>query len=255
MNRSQLEHIIGSQVAAKKSDRPRLKTPIPLPQIALVVGALVAGILLDRLLLTKGNAPSHQAAPQGAVAQGIAPSGSAASSESNETAVAERRRLTAASVAASRKSLDAILALPEPRQRTRDLQAFVNALSPNEFADALKRIRQMTGSNERELASRLLIAQWVQTDPDGALQFAAANRGFEYLAEDVFQQRAATDFQSALTKAQEIPGSDLRYRALRGVLSFKADTDPAGAIQLAQTLGEFRGIRTAQQRHLPAVGR
>jgi hypothetical protein len=33
----------------------------------------------------------------------------------------------------------------------------------------------------------------------------------------------------------------LRYQALRGVLAFKADTDPAAAIQLAQKLGEFRG--------------
>ncbi len=186
-------------------------------------------------------ASSHDAAPQTAVAQNITPAASTASSDANADTIAKEKRSSAASIAASRKSLDAILALPDPRQRTRDLQAFVNALSPAEFADALKRIRQMTVSNERELASRLLIAQWVQTDPDGALQFAAANRGFEYLAEDVFQQRAATDFQSALTHAQEIPGSDLRYRALRGVLSFKADTDPAGAIQLAQTLGEFRG--------------
>ena len=81
----------------------------------------------------------------------------------------------------------------------------------------------------------------VATDPEGALQFAAANRGYEYLADDVFQQRAATDFQSALTQAQEIPGAELRYRALRGVLSFQADTDPMGALQLAQTLGQFPG--------------
>jgi hypothetical protein len=106
----------------------------------------------------------------------------------------------------------------------------------------LKRIRQITSSNERELASRLLVAQWVQTDPDGALQFAAGNRGFEYVAEDVFHHFASNDFDGSMERAKGIPGSELRYRALRGILSFKADTDPRAAIQLAQEMGDFRGF-------------
>ncbi|MGI9088141.1 MAG: hypothetical protein ACR2HH_10455 [Chthoniobacterales bacterium] len=216
-----------------------MKTPIPLPQIALLVGALVAGILLDRLVLASDNSLFHEPAPRAAAAP--AATFAATVPTTNAAAVAEPKRSTAASQSASRKSLDAILALTDPRQRTRDLQTYISALTPTEFAEALKRFGQITSSNERELASRLLVAQWVQTDPDGALQFAAANHRYEYLAEDVFQQFAAGDFDSALKRALAIPGSDLRYQALRGVLSFKADSDPRGALQLAQTFGDFRG--------------
>ena len=163
-----------------------------------------------------------------------------ASTSSNEEKV-RSETLAAPKSAPSASSLDSILAQHDSRQRLQDLQAFINTLTPSGYADALKRIRQIVNTNERELASRLLVARWVQSDPNGALQFAAGNRGFEYVAEDVFQQFAANDFNTAMSRAQAIPGGDLRYRALRGVLSFKADSDPRGALELAATLGDFRG--------------
>jgi len=145
------------------------------------------------------------------------------------------------SSAALKKSLDAILGDRDPQHRLSNLEAFINGLQPTEYADALKRIRKIPGNNDRELASRLLISRWVQNDPDGALQFAASNRGYEYLADDVFERAATTDLQSALERAKALPDPNLRYMALRGVLSFMAGSDPLGALQLAPTLGEFRG--------------
>ena len=139
------------------------------------------------------------------------------------------------------KSLDAILAERDPRQRASDLEAFINGLSPSDYADALRRIRKIPGNNERDLASRLLVARWVQTDPEAALNFASSNRGFEYIADDVFQAEAALDLQGALDRAKALADTNLRYMALRGVLSFIADTDPSGALALAQSLGDFPG--------------
>jgi hypothetical protein len=223
------------------SPRSLMMKPLPLLQIALIAGAMVAGICLDRLLLSKGVA-ARQPTSRADLARKHAVAGSPSTS-SNATADAALNEKEAGNGSRddSRKSLEAILAVRGPRERTRDLVAFIGSLRAGQFADALKRVHQMSNSNERELATRLLAAQWVQSDPDGALQFAAGNRGFEYLADDVFQQQAAADFESALTRARQIPGNDLRYRALRGVLRFKAETDPAGAILLAQTLGEIRG--------------
>ena len=88
-------------------------------------------------------------------------------------------------------SLESILAERDSRQRVRNLHASIDALTPAEFAEALKRIRQITNGNERELASRLLVTNWALSDPDGALQFAAGNRGYEYVAEDVFREFAS----------------------------------------------------------------
>jgi hypothetical protein len=139
------------------------------------------------------------------------------------------------------KSLAVILSERDSRQRAKDLQAFINGLTRSDFADALKRIQRIPGSNERELASRLLIARWVQTDPEAALNFANSNRGFEYVADDVFESLASVDLQSALDRAKAIPESNLRYMALRGVLSFMAESNPAGALAMAQSLGDFPG--------------
>ncbi len=214
---------------------------IPIPQVALVAGALLAGVLLDRVIVGNRSAPSTEGGSANSSVPNVASPESGAAVSSVATPLVEEQRAVADSTNTARLSLDGVLSQRDPLQRTHDLQTYINALQPREFADALKRLRQLTGSNERELASRLLVAQWVATDPNGALQFAAANRGYEYLADDVFQQRAASDFQSALTQAQEIPGNDLRYRALRGILSYKADMDPTGAIQLAQSLGPFPG--------------
>ena len=181
-----------------------MKARIPIPQIILVGAAVLVGVLLDRLLFAKEAGPSREVVRQVSATENVAPSARSTSSDVTSVPTGEEKESNSATHAESRKNLDAILATKDPRQRNRDLQAYINALTPGQFPDALKRIRQMTSSNERELASRLLVAQWVQNDPEGALQFAAGNRGFEYLAEDVFQQQAANDFQSAMAKAASI---------------------------------------------------
>jgi hypothetical protein len=216
-------------------------------QVALIVGAILLGVLLDRVLFAGGGAVrSDSSREAGSTSSGSVAADAPSQSPSSYPARARDVRLAAPTsepVAAdsTATSLDSILEQRDPRQRLRDLQAFIQNVPASGYADALKRIRQITSSNERELASRLLVAQWVQTDPDGALQFAAGNRGYEYVAEDVFHHFASNDFTGSMERAKGIPGNELRYRALRGILSFKADTDPRAAIQLAQELGDFRG--------------
>src|SRR5207237_5083639 len=120
------------------------------------------------------------------------------------------------------------------RQRKKDLEAFINGLRRSDFADALRHIQRIPGSNERELASRLLVARWVQADPEAALNFANSTHGFEYVADDVFESLASVDLQSALDRAKAIPESNLRYMALSGVISFMAEQDSHGTLAIAQ---------------------
>jgi hypothetical protein len=214
-----------------------MTTRITAMHIVIVAVAFIGGAIVGRGFLASKSEPSRK---RSEMVAGSSVTASPVAPEPQDV-VASSQKVWSSSSSAAKKSLDAILAEHDVRNRASDLEAYINGLQPAEYADALKRIRRIPGNNERELASRLLVARWVQSDPDGALQFAASNRGYEYVADDVFQQAAATDLQSALERAKSLPNADLRYMALRGVLSFMADTDPVGALRLAQTLGEYPG--------------
>jgi hypothetical protein len=205
----------------------------------IVAAAFISGAIVGRGFFT--NQTESSAKQPEMVDAGPSVSDSPTVEAPRDTVTTAQKVWASTSQTDPKKSLDAILGEHDSRQRMGDLEAFIKGLQPGEYADALKRIRKIPGNNDRELASRLLVSHWAQNDPEGALQFAASNRGYEYVADDVFQQAAATDLQSALNRAMSLPNADLRYMALRGVLSFMADTDPAGALRLAQTAGEFPG--------------
>ncbi|MEP6821587.1 MAG: hypothetical protein ABI946_04480 [Chthoniobacterales bacterium] len=217
-----------------------MKKPFTFTLAAFVVVGFLTGTIFGRYLL----APSSEAHPEArrkseALLDSTADSSSTA--KATQAAAAVETRTSALDAKSSGKTLEAILSTKDARQRSRALRLYLEALQPSEFADALKGLKQITNSNERDLASRLLTAQWVMTDPDGALQFAAGNHSYDYLAVDVFRERAASDLKAALRGAQEIPGNDLRYAALKGVLQFQTDQDPLAALELAKSLGDFRG--------------
>lgn len=210
-------------------------TGTTLRQILIVGGIFVAGVAIDRVFVATREAATTQTHSSAAAASAPVNSGS------TNGAVPQIEQQLSATTAQTKASLDAILAEHDTRQRMNDLQAFIGTLKPAQFADALQQIRRMAGSSERELASRMLISSWVQSDPNGALQFAASHTGYENIADDVFQHEAAEGLQGAIDRALSLPNGDLRYQALRGVVNYMADTDPAGALALAQRAGDFPG--------------
>lgn len=208
---------------------------VTLRQILIISGIFVAGVAIDRAFVatqhTASTKPENNATATAAATPAVT---------NNATAGSELAEFSD-TTAQSKKALEAILNERDPRQRMKDLESFIGTLKPGEYADALKRIRRVPGSSDRELASRLLISRWVQNDPNGALQFAASNVGYENIADDVFQQEAATGVQGAIDRALALPNPDLRYQALRGIVSYLADTDPTAALSLAQRAGDFPG--------------
>src|ERR1051326_3883357 len=190
----------------------------------LIIGAIfIAGVAIDRAFVATQSASTKQDSNASAAASTLSPTAT------NVTTAALEPQRFSSSPAQNKKALEAILKEADPRKRMTDLQAFINTLRPGEYADALKNIRRLPGSNDRDLASRLLISSWVQSDPNGALQFAASNAGYENIAENVFQHEAANGVQGAIDRAMALPNPDLRYQALRGIVSYLADTNPAAA--------------------------
>ena len=89
---------------------------------------------------------------------------------------------------------------------------------PVRYRRSPEQLRKMPDGSSRKLASGLLVSHSIETDPEGALAFAAQNHDFDYITSDVFQQFAAGDVQAALERAQAIADPNARYQALRGVL-------------------------------------
>ena len=207
-----------------------------LRQVLILGGIFLAGVAIDRAFVATQTAPSPK---QDTVTLSSAPTVTQASTNPVTPAIELQRFSTTSGQ--TKKALEAILKEADPRQRMTDLQSFINTLKPGQYADALKSIRKLPGSSDRDLASRLLISSWVQSDPNGALQFAASNAGYENIAENVFQQEAANGVQGAIDRAMALPNPDLRYQALRGIVSYLADTDPAAAFTLVKQAGDFPG--------------
>src|SRR5947209_4502277 len=207
-----------------------------LRQVMIIGGSFLAGAAIDRAFVAtqRTASPNEESKVAPAVATFTAATRNPTTNE------IESQQFSTAP-APTKKALETILNETDPRQRLTDLPAFISTLKPGQYADALRRIRNLPGSSDRDLAIRLLVSSWVQSDPNGALQFAASNTGYENIAEDVFQQEAANGVQGAIDRALALPNPDLRYQALRGIVGFLADTDPAAALALAQRSGDFPG--------------
>ena len=218
------------------SEKERGSTNMTLRQGLIIAGIFIAGIAIDRAFVATQTTVS---ATQDVPVSQQAPIPTQAAPKPATTAI-EPEPMSSSSTQ-SKKALESILKEKDSRQRMADLQSFISTLKPAQYADALKSLRRLPGSSDRDLASRLLIASWVQSDPNGALQFAASNTGYENIAENVFQQEAANGVQGAIDRAMALPSADLRYQALRGIVSYLADTDPTAAFALAQRAGDFPG--------------
>ncbi len=204
-----------------------------LATIGLIVVALLVGAGIGHSF-TKTPA----SAPKAVVAATPIPAAKPRAAEKAD-ASAQTKADDAAKSVALNKTLAEILKNPNAAQRTKELEEFIRRMAPSDIGEALKQLRKLPEGSSRSLASGLLVAHWIETDPEGALRFAAQNHEFDYITSDVFQQFAAGDLQAALQRAQGITDPNARYQALRGVLSYMADSDPLGALQLANTLGTF----------------
>ena len=204
--------------------------------------ALVVGVLLDRVLVGHGGpAEPRKEIPLQHPAEPIPMANTTAPESTKLPSPALSEAEIPANPKPAAKDLATILAEPDRRQRMTDLEAFINSLAPGAYGNALRGLRRISSTNERDLASRLLVARWVQTDPEAALNFAMANRNYEFIANEVFQSEAANDVTTALGRAKALTSPELRYQALLGVLSFMADSNPSQALQMASGLGDIPG--------------
>ena len=201
-------------------------------QIGIALAALVVGIALGHSMIG-GSAGSNARTASMAVATPVpvAPA--------MEHPIAPPPTFSEPAANTTKKSLEEIMKGPRSATRTRELEEYVRNLAPSDIGAALKQLRGMPEGSARDLATGLMVAHWIETDPEGALKFAAQNHDFDYITSDVFQQLAGQDAQGALARAQAITDPNARYQALRGVLSYMADSDPLGALRLAATLGNF----------------
>lgn len=204
-------------------------------QAAVVLTALAAGTALGHFMT---SAPALPVKPTPLVTAAATPPPKPVERPLTMVGNSPDPSKTAAAPASS-KSLEEIMKEPASAVRTKELEEYARNLASSEIGAALKKLRGMPEGTSRDLANGLLVAHWIESDPEGALRFAAQNHEFDYITGDVFQQMASGDVQAALERAQAMADPNQRYQALRGVLSYMADQDPLGALRLAATLGTF----------------
>lgn len=197
-------------------------------KIVIAVSALLVGVALGHWgLPSPAPAPVAQAVPRNIPAE-------------ETTTFPSLVRDTADAHHLRPGGLDRILKNRRSPNRFRALTDYVNGLSSADLAAALLATRQLPYGADRDLATRLLVSRWAELDPEAALAFAAAHKGFDDLTGAVFEHLATDDVASALARAREISDPSQRYQAYRGALSVMAESDPAGAVRFASTLENFR---------------
>lgn len=201
-------------------------------KLAIAVSALLAGIAFG-----------HWAtAPAAALVARATSLPNESNAEAATSVASSSPTATVAEATKSRRGANSLLRILQDRRSghgTRELTDYVNQLPAAEFATALLATRKLPRGSDRDLATQLLVARWAETDPDGALAFAASHKQFDEITGEVFQQLASGDLQSALTRAQALADPTMRYQALRGTLSVMAEQDPSGALQLAGTFDDL----------------
>ncbi len=134
-----------------------------------------------------------------------------------------------------------ILRQPLTYTRTKMLLAYLDRLRPEDFPKALEQV-EIEGAGGKEICLDLVIGQWMEVDPEGALTAVDEAHRLESselagkIIGDVYGSWAGRDLAGALADVKETLTGDDRKTALEAIVSRVAQTDPAQALALARSL-------------------
>jgi len=140
-----------------------------------------------------------------------------------------------------RERLQAILAIPSDAERTRELIAYLDRLSRDQFAET-EDACQSADQGDHRWEADLVMAAWTRADLNGALDYATQHGVTSLMA--VVDTWAASDPSAAVAWAREHPTDGSVNLYLNTALASIARTDPAAALRV---IGETKDV--ADQRN------
>jgi hypothetical protein len=208
----------------------KLKTTTTLAAIVLVgVGCFMAG---------RASSPSAPAAVKDAPEKTYASRGSSRDSalddaSSRKISRTSKKELAEKSTAKDRLAkLESILRGENPLERNRALMAFLNALDPSEFENAVAHFRSLGITDSRTGEYALFLTAWAQADPLAAIIYAEKNTSSGFARDTILTSWAATDLDAAVRWAKSNHTDAEANPYLPGIIRGIAQSDPARATAL-----------------------
>ena len=128
--------------------------------------------------------------------------------------------------------LESIVRGENPLDRNRALLAFLNALSPGDFEEAVAHFRSLGITQDRMGEYSLLLTAWAQVDPMAALTYAEKNTTSGYAQDMILTSWASTDLDAALRWAKNNHTGGEPNPYLAGIIRGISQSDPARATEL-----------------------
>ena len=132
------------------------------------------------------------------------------------------------------RATELLQALPFSGERGEALQAMIPHLLKQGPDAAKSWIAGLTDPRLRDGATARFAEQMAKTDPAGTASWLLANLGEASTSsvDEVFEEYAKQDKGAAMSAFAQIPEGDARTRALRGLVTIEAQTDPVAAAKM-----------------------
>ncbi len=126
------------------------------------------------------------------------------------------------------KHLEAVIRDKDSLDRTHDLLAYIEQLSPEEFEGAVGRFRSLGLTKDRMGEFAMLLTAWAKVDPAAALAYTQAHTHDPFATKVVLSTWGAKDPAAARSWVDSLPNSSFRSAAKASLASQLAKGDPQG---------------------------
>jgi hypothetical protein len=126
------------------------------------------------------------------------------------------------------KYLEGVIRDKDSLDRTHDLLAYIEQLSPEEFEGAVRRFRSLGLTKDRMGEFAMLLTAWAKVDPAAALAYTQAHTHDPFATNVVLSTWGTKDPTAARSWVDSLPNGSFRSAAKASLASQLAKGDPQG---------------------------
>ncbi len=216
------------------------------------VGGFMAGRISSDNTTDAGNDGPAETRSSRHLSQSTGDSAAGSASRTKRAERGDRASSVSSSSVDHLATFTALMQSENPLDRNRALLAFIDSLSPDEFAEVVAQFRDSGLRDSRRGEYELLLSGWAKVDPLAALDFATEN-GARGSANTILTTWASIDPEAAIRWAEANHEGDGANPYLAGIIRSLAASDPARAEQLLTGMPVSRERAEALDAMLPHI--